>query len=355
MRVLRMIDANINRVSEGLRVLEDIARFYMNNHECSKVLRELRHTVRKTFDVSNLMLSRDTQNDVGIKTTRETNLDNKSSMEQLIKANFKRVQEGLRVIEDSLKITKHCEHSKTYENVRYKTYQIEKQMFGKAYPKERQIYLILGESFSNGRTNLIVLKEALEAGIKIIQYREKNKSRNEKLEECKELIELVHLYNGLFIVNDDIDIAISIGADGIHLGQDDFPIASARLIAPNMFIGVSTHNIEQAKKAEKAGADYIGVGPMFETITKLNIELSGGIGFLEKVSKEISIPHVAIGGIKENNIISLMKSGMNQCAMISEIVGSDNIQEKIKSIINEMEKSDELYDSNGCGQKKYYY
>ncbi len=208
----------------------------------------------------------------------------------------------------------------------------------KVYPKENQIYLILGEKFSKGRSNIEVLEEALKAGVRIIQYREKEKTKSEKIIECTELMKLTHKYNGLFIVNDDIDIAIIIKADGIHLGQEDLPINLAKKIVSNMFIGVSTHNIEQARKAVEEGADYIGCGPMFETSTKENIEPSKGVDFLKEVSEEIKIPFVAIGGIKLSNIKLLKEAKYNQIAMISEIVGSDKIIDKINLIKDEMEK-----------------
>lgn len=337
-KVYRMIDANLNRISEGLRVLEDIARFTMDNKHTSKKIRELRHKVRKTFDVENLIISRNIISDVGIETTKNSKLDFKSDIKQLILSNYKRVQEGLRVVEDSLKILDYNLESKIYEEIRYESYKLEKDMILSKYPQESQLYLILGEKFSDGRTNEYVLKEALEAGVKIIQYREKEKNKRDKLEECKKLLEITKEHNAIFIVNDDLDIALAIKADGIHLGQEDMLVTDARRIAPNMIIGVSTHNINQAIEAEKLGADYLGVGPMFVTSTKKNIEHSKGVEFLYEVSKKISIPYVAIGGIKESNLDLLLENNLNQYAMISEIVGAVDIKNKIKSIIRKMGK-----------------
>jgi len=331
----RIIDANINRVSEGLRVLEDYARFNKNNKSLSSEIRTLRHGVRKTFDETLLITSRDTTRDVGIQTTKENCLDKKTSLDALLKANIKRVQEGLRVIEENLKLLGYDKQSKTYESFRYQSYTIEQKLINKAYPKDETIYLILGEDFSAGRSNYEVAEQALKSGVKIIQYREKNKSKQVKLEECRMLKVLIDSYDGFFIVNDDIDIAILIQADGIHLGQDDMHILEARKLVGNMCIGVSTHTIEEARQAVLDQADYIGVGPMFKTNTKKDVVTSKGIEFLEEVSKEIDLPYVAIGGIKLSRIQSI-KPYMNQIAMISEICGSEDINETINQIKGEI-------------------
>ncbi|KPU26518.1 thiamine-phosphate pyrophosphorylase [Caloranaerobacter sp. TR13] len=197
---------------------------------------------------------------------------------------------------------------------------------------DTDIYGITAEEFSLGRTNIQVVEEMIKAGIKIIQYREKEKSKLEKYNECKAIRKLTKDSGVTFIVNDDVDIAIAVKADGIHLGQDDMPIEEVRKIAGNMIIGLSTHNIKQAKTAVKKGADYIGVGPIFNTTTKKNVEKSEGLKYLKWVSENIQIPCVAIGGIKESNIIEVKKYGGKCFAMISEIVGSPNIVKKIKSI-----------------------
>lgn len=331
----RIIDANINRVSEGLRVLEDHARFDKNNKDLSSEIRTLRHHVRKTFDENTLIKNRDTIRDVGIETSKENNLDKKTSISALLKANIKRVQEGLRVIEENLKVMGYDQISKSYESFRYQSYRLEQKLFRKDYPKDEKIYLILGEEFSAGRSNLDVAEQALNSGVKIIQYREKHKSKRDKLEECRLLKSLIETYDGFFIVNDDIDIALLVEADGVHLGQDDMHISEARKIVGNMCIGVSTHTIEEARQAVLDQADYIGVGPMFKTDTKKDLVASKGITFLQEVSKEIEIPYVAIGGIKISRIQSI-KPYMNQMAMISEICGSEDINKTINQIKGEL-------------------
>ncbi|WP_427340156.1 thiamine phosphate synthase [Caloranaerobacter sp. DY30410] len=332
MNIYRMIDANINRVSEGLRVLEDISRFILEDYNMSKSLKEMRHLVRKSFLDSKLITFRDSCNDLGFNISQSSTIDNKEDLLSLVEANFKRVQEGLRSIEESLKILGHYDKSKVYERLRYESYDLEKKFGLKKDFLDTDIYGITAEEFSLGRTNIQVVEEMIKAGIKIIQYREKEKSKLEKYNECKAIRKLTKDSGVTFIVNDDVDIAIAVEADGIHLGQDDMPIEEVRKIAGNMIIGLSTHNIEQAKTAVKKGADYIGVGPIFNTTTKKNVEKSEGLKYLKWVSENIPIPYVAIGGIKESNIIEVKKYGGKCFAMISEIVGSPNIVKKVESI-----------------------
>jgi thiamine-phosphate pyrophosphorylase len=332
MEVLRIIDANINRVSEGLRVIEDIQRFIFNNEEVSKKIREMRHLVRKGFYCKELLESRNVIGDIGVTISKNSLLDQKHSLEDLLISNFKRVEEGLRSIEESLKIIDHYKESKIYENIRFQVYDLEIILLAKKNIPKTDIYAILGEEFSKGRSNIEVAKELIEADVKIIQYREKDKSKKKKYEECKAIRALTKEKGVTFIVNDDISIALAVKADGIHIGQDDMPIEEVKRLAPNMIIGLSTHNENQAKLAIEKEADYIGVGAIFNTTTKKDVEKSKGLNYLKWVSENISVPYVAIGGVKEENIISVRDHGGYCFAMISEITGAENIKGKIKSI-----------------------
>ncbi len=195
------------------------------------------------------------------------------------------------------------------------------------------IYSILGEEFSRGKTNIEVAKEILESGVKIIQYREKDKKALYKYQECLELRKLTNDYDALFIVNDDIDIAILVGADGVHTGQEDLPISQVRkLVGDDMIIGRSTHSPEQARKAIEEGADYIGVGPIFNTKTKKDVCDPVGLEYLRYVSENHNIPFVAIGGIKEHNIDQVINCGAKCICLVTEIISAESIGEKIDSI-----------------------
>jgi len=190
------------------------------------------------------------------------------------------------------------------------------------------IYGITAEKFSNGRSNIEVAREMIKGGIKIIQYREKRpyKSRGEMLEECRVLRTLTREAGVLFIINDYPDIALLVDADGVHVGQDDFPVSEVRtLLGNNKLIGLSTHGPEQAEAAIKAGADYIGVGPIYSTQTKDDVCAPVGLGYLDHVVKHSPLPFVAIGGIKEHNMGEVLAHGAKTVCLVTEIVGADDI------------------------------
>lgn len=332
LKIYRIVDANINRVSEGLRVIEDIERFIYEDEKTSKSLREIRHKVRKSFTTEELIINRNSTQDIGLDISKTSTLDKKENIQTLLLSNFKRVEEGLRSIEETLKVLGYYEISKIYEDLRYQVYNIEKIVIGKEKISPTDIYAILGEEFSHGRNNIEIVKELIDANVKLIQYREKNKNKQEKFEQCKTIRQMTKKFDITFIVNDDVDIALAVNADGIHIGQEDMPIEQVKNIAPNMIVGLSTHNKEQAKEAVTKGADYIGVGPIFDTKTKKDLEKSQGLEYLKWVSENISMPYVAIGGIKEENILLAKNNGANCFAMISEIVGAKAIKDKVESI-----------------------
>ncbi|WP_378956067.1 thiamine phosphate synthase [Pelosinus sp. sgz500959] len=201
------------------------------------------------------------------------------------------------------------------------------------YRFNTELYCITAEELSMGRSNVEVVKEMIAAGVKIIQYREKDKKMKVKYSECCIIRELTKKAGVTFIVNDDIDLAIIVQADGVHIGQDDLPIEKVReLVGEQMIIGISTHCPEEAQQAVQAGADYIGVGPIFKTATKKDVCAPVGFEYLDYVAKNIPIPFVAIGGIKLNNIPEVIKSGAQCVAIITEITTAGDIPERISQI-----------------------
>jgi thiamine-phosphate pyrophosphorylase len=206
--------------------------------------------------------------------------------------------------------------------------------------EKKNIYCITAEKFSNGRSNIFVVKQMLEAGIKILQYREKNKTFKEKYEECKILRQMTKEKGCIFIINDHPDLCLMCDADGVHLGQDDYPVKEVRKILGDKYIiGVSTHSKQQYQKAVEDGADYAGVGPLFETHTKDDVISPVGLEYLRWVVENKKIPFVAIGGIKEHNISEVIKSGAKCVCLVTEITQSENIVQKIKSLKNKIMES----------------
>ena len=191
------------------------------------------------------------------------------------------------------------------------------------------LYGITGDNFANGKSNYECVEEMVKGGIKIVQYRDKFKSTREKVEEAKAIKKLCHKNNVLFIVNDDVAVAMLVDADGVHVGQDDMkPDDVRKLIGINKIIGLSTHSEEQGMAAyNNENVDYIGVGPIFPTTTKDTAPV--GLEYLEFAVKNLHLPFVAIGGIKEYNIDEIIKRGAQRICLVSDIVGAENICKKI--------------------------
>lgn len=195
------------------------------------------------------------------------------------------------------------------------------------------IYGITAEGYSLGRSNIDIVARMIEAGIMVIQYREKEISDRQQYEECLKIREMTREAGVTFIVNDRVDLALLVGADGLHLGQDDVPPETVRkLVGDTMFIGLSTHSPAQAEAALKQDVDYIGVGPIFATNTKKNVCAPVGLEYLEYVVKNIPLPFVAIGGIKEHNIADVYRRGARCIALVTEIVGDPDIVDKVRSL-----------------------
>lgn len=196
------------------------------------------------------------------------------------------------------------------------------------------IYGILGEKFSLGRSNIETARLMVDAGIDVLQYREKltDKSLKEIYTECQAIREITRDAGVPFIINDYADIALMVKADGIHQGQDDLPVKELRQIAPQMLIGCSSHAPKQAKKAIEDGADYIGVGPIYTTQTKVDVCDAVGLEYLEYVSQNVDIPFVAIGGIKRNNLPDVLERGAKTVCLVTEILGAQNIGKRIAEI-----------------------
>tara|TARA_Y100001968_G_scaffold93399_1_gene83978 strand:- start:220 stop:1173 length:954 start_codon:yes stop_codon:yes gene_type:complete len=250
----------------------------------------------------------------------------RSTPESVFIANSSRVQEALRVIEEFTRITdpKLCEIA---TKIRYETYEIEIKVLNTSEGinkrnilKDSSIYLIT----TNRRDLESIVFQSLKAGVKIVQYREKFLDDNKKISQAKCLASLCKRYNSLFIVNDRIDIALAVGADGIHLGQEDIPTKFARkLLGNEKIIGRSTHSIEEIKDAEKEGCDYIGLGPVFPSETKKQLNPIG-INYIKKGFSETLLPAFAIGGIDSSNIKKLTQIKNLRVAVSNAIINSND-------------------------------
>jgi len=196
------------------------------------------------------------------------------------------------------------------------------------------LYAILDTGLSKGRAPTAILRQFLKGGAKLIQLRAKELSSGDFFALAKEARQITRDAGAMFIVNDRADIALACGADGVHLGQDDLPLEAARkILGKEKIIGVSTHDLAQASEAESGGADYIGFGPIFGTTTKDTGYSPRGLEMLREVRQAVKIPLVAIGGITESNVAEVWKAGADVAAIISDLMGADDIAAKMRSML----------------------
>lgn len=199
---------------------------------------------------------------------------------------------------------------------------------------ETGIYALTAEKLSRGRTNLAVVEELLASGIKVLQYREKEKSMRVMYEECLAIRAITRRAKATFIIDDCVDLALAVDADGVHIGQEDLPPQIVRqLIGPEKIIGLSTHNQQQYMQAKTMGIiDYVGVGPVYPTKTKKDVGAAVGLDYVRFVVNDGSLPFVAIGGINLNNIATVVEAGARTVAVVSDIVGDADISAKVSAL-----------------------
>jgi thiamine-phosphate pyrophosphorylase len=204
---------------------------------------------------------------------------------------------------------------------------------------DSRLYVITGHQFLKGRSLEDVIRAAIKGGADCIQLREKDYTGRELLEAGTLLRRVTREMGVKFIVNDRVDVAKAVDADGVHLGQSDLPIQAARdLLGPGKLVGLSTHNVAEAVEAERLGADYIGLGPMKPTATKLDTEPVVGPQGVKEVRKHVKLPIIAIGGIKEEDVAEIIRSGANGVAVVSAIIGSDDVRraaERMRAIVDQ--------------------
>ena len=197
------------------------------------------------------------------------------------------------------------------------------------------LYAILDPEQIRQRAVEDVLSELLRAGVKMLQLRAKALGGKDFLALAKFARSQTEIYNCRLIVNDRVDVAMLCNADGVHLGQEDLPLEVGRRLLGNKIIGISTHNIEQARQAQNGGADYIGFGPMFGSQTKDTGYSARGIDMLAEIRATVTIPIVAIGGINEQNVSQVWRAGADSAAIISDILASRDITAKIDRILSQ--------------------
>ncbi|MEX0717400.1 MAG: thiamine phosphate synthase, partial [Planctomycetaceae bacterium] len=259
----------------------------------------------------------------------------------VVRANLRRAEEGLRTLEEFGKLIDPGA-AEEFGRMRYRVYTLEKAILTAGSARERlagcDLCLLLTAASCRVGVERVV-RESLAAGARMIQVREKSLSDGELLEHARRVRDWTRAAEALLIVNDRPDIAALVEADGVHVGRDDLPVRAARrIVGPGRLIGVSTHDIDQARQAVLDGADYLGVGPTFPSKTKQFAELAG-LEFLREAAAEISLPWFAIGGIDSDNVAEAVAAGARRVAVSGAICAAAEPGEAARGIIARLRES----------------
>jgi thiamine-phosphate pyrophosphorylase len=337
-QTLRIIDANLNRVGEGLRLLEDIARLVLNDVALSQQLKTMRHELITGDPVlqKRLLDSRDSEGDVGISLAGE---ERERELPLVLVANSRRVQESLRVLEELAKVPGIIPglDSEKFKQARFSIYTLEQRLLSRLLRKDKLerlsgLYVIIDIQVLKGRNYLEVARQAIQGGAGVIQLRDKVSRKADLLPVARELKTVCTKNNVLFIMNDYLDLALETDADGLHVGQDDLPVSVARRLLPlDKILGCSTTTVEQALEAQADGADYVAIGSIFPTSTKEVVTVVG-VERLRQVRQVVSVPLVAIGGITRDNVREVIAAGADSAAVITAVLWADSPQAAAQQI-----------------------
>jgi thiamine-phosphate pyrophosphorylase len=330
--VLRILDASLNRAGEGLRVIEDYVRFALDDPFLTQQIKSLRHglaTIACEIPADDRNIARDTLADVGTEISNASEATRRDAW-AVCAASFKRTEQSLRSLEEYGKLI-NVGVGRQAESLRYTLYTLEKTIDIGRSSRQRlevvQLCVLLDGCGSLDAFERIV-SELADAGVGMIQLRDKSLNDRELVARAKRLVALTHAQppaetgsgasprsHTLAIINDRADIAAAAHADGLHLGQEDLTVKHARaIVGTRMLIGVSTHNIDQARAAVLDGANYIGAGPTFASRTK-QFHAFAGLDYLDQVAGEIRLPTFAIGGINIDNLPQVLSAGINRIAV----------------------------------------
>ncbi|MGB3340017.1 MAG: thiamine phosphate synthase [bacterium] len=328
----RILDANLNRLNESLKLIEDIIRFTIKDRTLLTMVRHLRRnflSVKKTLPLARLIQFRDSKHDPGRRIGFDT--ISKKNMADVAISNFTRAKESSRVLEEILKSV-YPKLSKKMKEVRFLIYDIEKSAilhFQKVF--DPSIYVLLDNTYVKKYQLKQVIEILGKNGATMIQLRVTTRSDREFMSYARLIRKMLKTPDIRFIVNNRLDIAIACGADGVHLGQSDMPIDAVRYALGDAgIIGLSVHNVAEAKKAETDGADYLGVGSVFKTSTKADAKVCG-LRRLKAICRVVNIPVIGIGGINSDNYRSVLNTGASGIAVASYLF-KGNLRRNLRSL-----------------------
>ncbi|MFS8794112.1 thiamine phosphate synthase [Synechococcus sp. R8-2] len=337
--VARILDANLDRAREGLRVLEEWFRFGLEEGELSAECKAMRQALAR-WHSDPLRLARDTPADPGTQISHPQE-EQRRDLRHLLQANCSRVQEALRVLEEYGKLAE-SHHwvapglAKLAKDMRYRLYVLESELLGGSL-RQRLLAAHLYLVTSPVPHWLEVVEKSLRGGVTLVQYRRKNLPDGEMLRDLKQLRQLCDRYQALMIVNDRVDLALLSQADGVHLGQTDLPVAEARqLLGSQRLIGLSTTNAEELAQALNSDVDYIGVGPVYPTPTKAE-KPPAGLEYVRLAAEKAHLPWFAIGGIDPHNLPEVRRAGATRVAVVRALMEAADPTQTARTMLAELQ------------------
>lgn len=341
-KVWRVLDANGNRAAEGLRVLEEVARLVREDPSRAAILKALRHelaSILALLDRQQRLSARSTADDVGTTLTSSRELA-RADIESLVSAEVSRVGEALRSLEEFSKFLD-PQVSARFKQLRYQAYDqlaaIELAWTRHAWLEHLRLCVLIDCALPLEKFDSYV-RSLAEAGLPCLQIRDKRLEGRELVRYARRAVETVTPLGTQVIVNDRVDVALASHAAGVHVGQDDMSIEDVRRIAGGrLCIGVSTHDIQQARDALARGADYIGCGPTFPSATK-HFQEFAGVEFLRQVSAEITVPRLAIGGVTLSNLDEVIGTGIGGVAVSAAVHQAENPANAVREFMKKLAK-----------------
>jgi thiamine-phosphate pyrophosphorylase len=324
--LMRILDASLNRAGEGLRVVEDYLRFVLDDPFLTGLAKSLRHDLiaaAATVPADHRHAARDALHDVGTGVTAAGE-GRRDSLHQVCAASIKRTEQSLRSLEEYGKLAD-GQFAAAIESLRYRLYTLEKAIDVGRSSRERLEGVrlcVLTDGRASPADFESLVAAMIEARVPMIQLRDKRLDDRELIDRARLLRQLTRSSPTLTVINDRPDIAAAVGADGVHLGQQDLPLKDARaVVGTAMLIGISTHNLDQARTAVLDGANYLGAGPTFASQTK-NFDQFAGLEYLRELAAEVRLPTFAIGGITAENLPSVLATGIARVAVGSSITAA---------------------------------
>lgn len=357
--LLRMLDANLDRASEGLRVAEDIGRFVLHDAAACQRLRSMRHRLWRAAAripgcEGRLLDARESETDVGRNAEARAR---PAGTAQVFRANLHRVQEALRTLEEVF--SSFGLDPAPVGELRFEAYDSEKAFYPRLRKRDLErkldfsLYVLTGPEESLGRGLVEVAQAAIAGGAGAIQLRAREMTRRDLLAAARELRSLTSEPGTTLIVNDHLDVALAAEADGVHLGQQDLPLPEARRISgPDLILGATVHSVDQARRAEEQGATYISLGPIFPSTTWKGPGSATGLDVISRVKPVIQCPLVCTGGITLANVDEVVRAGADRVAVLSAVVGAADIRDAARAFVDRIAGAKREREGSGAPEER---